>query len=62
VEPIRIEKRAGEDILEEVRKRGHEVNEAPGIGGPAHGIIAGKTTGEYYGATDPRSNGKVLTE
>lgn len=62
VEPIGIEKRVGESVLEEVRKRGHEVNEAPGIGGPAHGIVAGETIGEYHGATDPRANGKVLAE
>ncbi|MFC1712652.1 gamma-glutamyltransferase family protein [Candidatus Poribacteria bacterium] len=59
VEPLQIEKRAGENALERVRELGHEVNESLRIGGPAHGIVTGNTAGEYHGATDPRGGGKV---
>lgn len=62
LEPFQLEKRAGEDILTRVRELGHEVTETSGIGGPAHGIIVGKITGEYDGATDPRGRGKVAAE
>jgi gamma-glutamyltranspeptidase/glutathione hydrolase len=62
LEPFQLEKRAGEDILARVRELGHEVSEVTGVGGPAHGIIAGKTIGEYDGATDPRGKGKVAAE
>ena len=62
LEPFLLEKRAGEDVIAQVRELGHEVSEVTGIGGPAHGIIAGKTIGKYDGATDPRGKGKVAAE
>ena len=61
-EPFQLEKRAGEDVLARVRELGHELSEVSGIGGPAHGIVSGKTTDEYDGATDPRGKGKVAIE
>ena len=61
-EPFQLEKRAGEDVLAGVRELGHELNEASGLGGPAHGIMAGDAPDKYDGATDPRGKGKVAFE
>lgn len=60
-EPIQVEDRAGEEVIEGLEKLGHDVTKSGGIGGPGH-IIRISNDGSYHdGGTDPRGEGKVVS-
>ena len=61
-EPIQVEPRAGEEVLEALREFGHEVTPSAGIGGPGHGIRVSEDGSHHDGGTDPRGEGKVKTK
>lgn len=60
-EPIQIESRAGEDVLEGLRKLGHRITASGGIGGPGHAIRLSEDGTSQDGATDTRGEGKVIS-
>lgn len=60
-EPIGVEKRAGADVLEELRERGHQVDTQSGIGGPGHAIVLSDDPTVQSGGTDPRGEGRVIS-
>ena len=60
-EPIQVEARAGEEVIEGLKKLGHDITKSGGIGGPGH-IIRISNDGAYHdGGTDPRGEGKVIS-
>lgn len=60
-EPIQVESRAGEDVIEGLEKLGHEITKDGNIGGPGH-VIRVWNDGSYQdGGTDPRGEGKVIS-
>ena len=58
-EPIGVEERAGAEVLEELRARGHQVESQAGIGGPGHAIVLSDNPAVQSGGTDPRGEGRV---
>ncbi len=61
-EPIQVESRAGEETIEGLRKLGHDISASGGIGGPGHAIRLGDDGSSQDGATDPRGEGKVISQ
>lgn len=57
-EPAKLEKRAGTEILQQLRRLGHQVEPTLKNGGPAHGLLR-RSDGSWEGATDPRGEGAV---
>ena len=60
-EPIQVEERAGEAVLGDLQKLGHEVEPQEGIGGPGHGIVVSEDPAVQSGGTDPRGEGRVIS-
>ena len=61
-EPIQIESRAGDEVIEKVREFGHEVSPSGGIGGPGHVIRVSEDGKHHDGGTDTRGEGKVVSK
>lgn len=59
---VRIESRAGTDVIDELRARGHRVEVLPewGAGGTAQVIEIDPETGVLQGGSDPRGEGVAL--
>ncbi len=60
-EPVRVEARAGAEVLEELQKRGHQIEPQQGIGGPGHAIVLADDPDFQSGGTDPRGEGRVAS-
>ena len=60
-EPIGVEERAGTEVLEALRERGHQVESQGGIGGPGHAIVLSDDPAVQSGGTDPRGEGRVAS-
>ena len=59
-EPIQVEERIGDAVLDTLKKQGHEVRACLSIGGPGHGITVAEEKSVQAGGTDPRGEGRVV--